>query len=105
MRSWTSDPACLHRRESTKARRTSQGRSMVSDPRPLPLYVQRKVSKGRVYFYFRWHDVYRRLPDDPSSEEFKREYARAFASISPEIEQPIISGSVRALLKEFKETP
>jgi integrase len=78
---------------------------MASDPRPLPLYVQRKVSKGRVYFYFRWHDVYRRLPADPASEEFKREYAKAFASISPEIEQPIIPGSVRALLKEFKETP
>src|SRR5262245_56466114 len=78
----------------------------MPNPRPLPRYVQPKVVKGRKYLYFRWRDVYRRLPDDPRSEEFKRQYAKAFASIAPDIEQPLVPGSVRALLKEFKgETP
>jgi integrase len=69
------------------------------------MYVARKLVKGRTYHYFRWHDVYRRLPDDPASEGFRFEYARALASISPEIETRVIAGSVRALLREYKGTP
>lgn len=69
------------------------------------MYVQCKIVKGRAYFYFRWKDVYRRLPDSPASEAFRAEYARALASISPEIETRIISGSVRALLRDYKGTP
>jgi integrase len=73
--------------------------------RPLPMYTQRKTAKGRTYYYFRWKDVYRRLPDNPASEAFRAEYARALASISPENETRIISGSVRALLRDYKGTP
>ena len=69
------------------------------------MYAQRKTVKGRTYYYFRWNDVYRRLPDNPASETFRAEYARALASISPEIETRIISGSVRALLRDYKGTP
>src|SRR5215475_1175562 len=71
----------------------------------LPRFVARKVVKGHTYLYFRWHDVYRRLPDNPDSEAFRIEYARALASISPERQQPIIGGSVRALLRDFKSSP
>ena len=78
---------------------------MPPDARPLPMYVSRKVVKGRTYHYFRWHDVYRRLPDDPTSEAFRVDYSRALASISPEIETRVIAGSVRALLREYKGTP
>lgn len=72
---------------------------------PLPLYVQRKVVKGRVYHYFRHRGVYRALPGEPRSEEFQQAYARAFASISAEIEVRIIPGSVRALVRDFKSSP
>ncbi|MFZ0854260.1 MAG: hypothetical protein WAO08_34295 [Hyphomicrobiaceae bacterium] len=65
--------------------------------RPLPRFVQRKHYKGRYYYYFRWQDVYRRLPDNPKSEAFRIEYAKALASTAPEREQPVIAGSVRAL--------
>jgi integrase len=74
-------------------------------PRDLPRFVARKVVKGRVYTYFRWREVYRRLPNDPASEAFRIEYARALASISPEHERPVIGGSVRALLRDFKSSP
>src|SRR5262245_61023452 len=73
--------------------------------RPLPLYVAHKIVKGRTYLYFRWKEVYRRLPDDPTSDEFKAEYDKALASISPEIEKPVIAGSVRALIRDFKLSP
>jgi integrase len=69
------------------------------------MYVARKLVKGHAYYYFRWRDVYRRMPDDPASEGFRIEYARALASISPEHEKPIIRGSVRALMREFKASP
>ncbi|PZM90592.1 MAG: hypothetical protein DIU79_13865 [Actinobacteria bacterium] len=71
----------------------------------LPMYVVRQTAKGHTYYYFRWHGVYRRLPDDPTSEEFRREYARALASTSAEAEQPIIAGSVRALIRDYKQSP
>jgi integrase len=78
---------------------------MLHDPRTLPKYVTRKVVKGHIYYYFRWHDVYRRLPDSPDSESFRTQYARALASISPEYERPIIRGSVRALMRDYKTSP
>lgn len=73
--------------------------------RPLPMFVVRQRAKGHTYFYFRWHGVSRRLPDNPASEEFRAEYAKAFASIAPERERPIIGGSVRALIRDFKSAP
>lgn len=69
------------------------------------MYVARKRVGGKEYLYFRWRGVYRRLPDDMRSDEFRVEYARALASLSPEHEKPIISGSVRALIRDFKAAP
>lgn len=79
----------------------------LPDERPLPKYVVRQTAKGGrySYLYFRWQDVYRRLPDDPNSEGFRTEYAKAIASISTEAEAPIVAGSVRALMRDFKESP
>jgi integrase len=75
------------------------------DTRPLPRYVQRKRSHGFDYYYFRWQDVYRRLPDNPNSEAFRIEYSRALASIAPERETLVIAGSVRALIRDYKDAP
>src|SRR5262245_60932736 len=75
------------------------------DTRRLPRFVQRKRVKGRDYYYFRWRDVYRRLPDNPNSESFRIEYAKALASIAPEREHAIIAGSVRALIRDYKDSP
>src|SRR6185436_8367806 len=50
-------------------------------------------------------DVYRRLPDNPNSEAFRIEYAKALASLAPEREQAIIAGSVRALIRDYKGSP
>jgi len=69
------------------------------------MYVVRQRAKGHTYLYFRWRGVFRRLPDDPTSEDFRREYAKALASLSPEIMQPIIAGSLRALIRDFKSSP
>src|SRR5262245_52268379 len=82
------------------------GRAMqCNDTPPLPRFVQRKRVKGRDYYYFRWQDVYRRLPDNPNSEGFRIDYAKALASIAPEREHAIIAGSVRALIRDYKESP
>lgn len=78
---------------------------MPQDDRPLPLYVCAKRVKGRVYLYFRWHGVYARLPGDPASEAFRRAYAEKLASISPERERPLVAGSVRALIRDWKTSP
>src|SRR5262245_60753410 len=74
-------------------------------PLDLPRFVTRKTVHGHTYLYFRWQEVYRRLPNDPASEAFRIEYACALASISPEHENPIIRGSLRALLRDFKSSP
>jgi hypothetical protein len=78
---------------------------MQRDIRPLPRFVQHKRAKGHDYFYFRWQDVYRSLPDNPDSEAFRVEYAKALASIAPERERPIIAGSVRGLIRDYKNSP
>lgn len=78
---------------------------MPIEERPLPLYVARKTVRGHRYYYFRWREVYRRLPDDPASQAFRVDYARALASICSEAEPRVIGGSVRALLRDFKGSP
>ena len=67
---------------------------MPTEERPLPLYVARKTVRGHCYYYFRWLEVYRRLPDDPASQAFRTEYARALASISSEAEVRIIGREI-----------
>jgi hypothetical protein len=52
-------------------------------PYDLPRFVTRKIVHGHTYLYFRWQEVYRRLPDDPASEAFRIEYARALRPYPP----------------------
>jgi hypothetical protein len=47
--------------------------------RPLPMYAVQVYRRGKVYHYFRYKGLYRRLPDERTSDDFKREYAKAFA--------------------------
>ena len=42
--------------------------------RPDKPYLQRKASKGKTYWYVRKGGKYHRLPDNPDSPEFDREY-------------------------------
>lgn len=44
--------------------------------RPNLPYLEFKTAKGRQYIYFRKGKLRHRLPDDPDSEEFMREYWR-----------------------------
>jgi integrase len=69
------------------------------------MYLVQVHRRGKVYHYFRYKGLYRRLPDDRTSDDFKREYAKAFASTSLEAEKPLIPGSVRALIRDFKLAP
>lgn len=80
---------------------------MPLEDRPLPKFVVRQSAKGGryTYLYFRWQSVYRRLPSDPNSEAFRTEYAKALASISAEAETPVIGGSIRALMRDYKGSP
>lgn len=80
---------------------------MPLEDRPLPKFVVRQRAKGGrySYLYFRWQNVYRRLPGNLDSEEFRTEYAKALASISNQVEPPVISGSVRALMRDYKAAP
>lgn len=42
--------------------------------KPSLPYVEAKTAKGRTYYYFRKGKFRRRLPNNPDSEEFSREY-------------------------------
>ena len=42
--------------------------------RPNLPYLEFKTVKGREYIYFRRGNFRRRLPDNPDTEEFSREY-------------------------------
>ena len=74
---------------------------------PLPKYVVRQKAKGGkyTYLYFRWKGVYRKIPSDPHSQEFRDEYARLLAATGAETETPIIAGSVRAMIRDYKQSP
>ncbi len=78
---------------------------MPLNEKPLPLFVQRKVAKGKTYYYFRWRDFYSRLPDNPNSEAFRQEYARKLSSVSTETHERVVGGSVRALIRDYKLSP
>ena len=80
-------------------------RDGLNSARPLPLNDAVKHVRGHTYYYFRWQGIYRRLPGNPASDEFRREYAAALASTAPAFETRIIAGSVRAMLRDFKSSP
>lgn len=73
----------------------------------LPKFVVRQtVKNGRYsYLYFRWRGVYRKLPADINSEDFRTEYATLLASTGAATETPIVAGSIRAMIRDFKASP
>ena len=85
---------------------TSKGQSAVSTPRALPKYVFRQERRdGRVYYYFRQHGLYTRLPDDPASAEFAIRYGQLLESIRRPSAKVAKPGSIKALIAEFKQAP
>jgi enterobacteria phage integrase len=74
-------------------------------PRKLPQHVERIPAKGRSrpYLYFRIKSKggpYIRLPDDPTSEEFRQAYAAALGSPLPAVPQDG-PGTIAALIDSY----
>lgn len=79
-------------------------------PRKLPPHVERNPVKGRVYFSFRIKGVNGgkriRLPDDPTSPEFREAYAAAMAgqtSVKPTIKKDA-PGTIGALIASYMQS-
>lgn len=73
-------------------------------PRKLPPNVERNHVKGKTYLSFRIGKGARiRLPDDPTTPEFRAAYAAAMAgqTLKPSIKQDD-SGSIGALIASYK---
>ena len=93
-------------RPMTLVTMTSKGRSAVSTLKTLPKYVFRQErNNGRVYYYFRRHGLYTRLPDDPASAEFAIRYGQLLESIRRPSAKVAKPGSIKALIAEFKQAP
>jgi enterobacteria phage integrase len=76
-------------------------------PRKLPLNVERNHVKGRTYLSFRLGKGPRiRLPDDPTSQEFRDAYTAAMAgetAAKPTIKKDA-PGTIGALIASYKES-
>jgi hypothetical protein len=76
-------------------------------PRKLPPHVERNHVKGRSYLSFRIGKGDRiRLPDDPTSQEFREAYVVAMAgqtSTTPTIKRDA-PGTIGALITSYKQT-
>jgi hypothetical protein len=74
-------------------------------PRKLPLNVERNRVKGYTYLSFRIDKGSRiRLPDDPTSQEFRDAYAAAMAgdtAAKPTIKKDA-PGTIGALIASYK---
>lgn len=74
-------------------------------PRKLPPNVERNHVKGHTYLSFRIGKGLRiRLPDDPSSEEFRAAYAAAMAgetAVKPTVKKDA-TGTIGALIASYK---
>src|SRR5258705_6468874 len=74
-------------------------------PRKLPPNVERNQVKGYTYLSFRLGKGPRiRLPDDPTSQEFREAYAAAMAgetSVKPTIKKDA-PGTIGALITSYK---
>src|SRR5690242_18340701 len=72
-------------------------------PRRLPPYVERNHVRGHTYLSFRRGKGPRiRLPDDPTSEEFRAAYSAALAGTSHELRQRHDAGSIEHLIRSYK---
>jgi integrase len=71
-------------------------------PRKLPPHVERNAVKNKVYLSFRIGKGPRiRLPDDPSSEEFREAYAAAMAGEPRPIIRGDQHGTIGALIASY----
>jgi len=78
-------------------------------PRKLPLYVERNYVKGKTYLSFRRGKGPRiRLPDDPTSEDFRAAYTAALTSQPPPTPrdrlQRVTPGTLAALTASYKQS-
>lgn len=64
-------------------------------------FTTTKVVKGRTYQYFRKDGSYFRLPDDPNSEEYDREYWRLMRGESDRTKK----ATFRRLIASYKQSP
>jgi integrase len=78
-------------------------------PRKLPLHVERNHVKGHAYLYFRIRSQNGPripLPDDPTSQEFRKAYAAAMAgqiSLKPAIKKDA-PGTIDALIASYMQS-
>lgn len=68
--------------------------------RSLPKYVSKFGAKG--YLYFRKDGALHRMPDDPASAEFAREYARLRTSATPKPSHRTVKKLIASYLKSGK---
>jgi integrase len=77
-------------------------------PRRLPLHVERNHVKGKTYLSFRLDKGPRiRLPDDPTSDEFRTAYQAALlgqAAPTRDRFQPATHGSIAALVVSYQKS-
>jgi integrase len=75
----------------------------------LPIYVDRNYSKGKTYLSFRRGKGGRiRLPDDPTSEEFREAYTAALMGQPAPARTGVTRaapGSIAALMASYKQSP
>jgi integrase len=72
-------------------------------PYSLPPHVEKNAVHGKVYFYFRIRAANGprlRLPDDPTSQEFREAYAAAMATPLPVVVKDA-PGSIAALIDSY----
>ena len=73
-------------------------------PPGLPKYVKAQPdAKGVVRFYFRYRNVYQRLPDDPDSPEFYQRYSTLLATIR-ESRTVAAEDTMAAVIADYKGT-
>lgn len=82
---------------------------MSDMPRKLPLYVVKETSRhGKVKFFYRIGKGERiRLPDDVTSEEFKKAYSAAAAGyviVKPRTSDNVPINSLRWLIDRYRES-
>ncbi len=72
----------------------------------LPRYVKAIPRRGRIYYYFRFRDIYQRLPDDPESAAFHARYAEILAGLEPKGgPQRIVPDSLAAMVRDYLASP
>jgi len=67
-------------------------------------FVDRVISRGRIYYYYRRNKMRIRLPNDPQSAAFMAEYERIDKSFEKKTPEKIIRNSVQAIINEYKKS-